>query len=110
MKNHIKRKLKQDVYCNIDGIMVLNSPNRCIIMFEFSEKAPNSETVGWLLGANYSSVECFSNKKWKLGSSEKNNYHMQSYFQFGHVSSLIIMSGCKLANCQVLLINNYYSG
>lgn len=43
--------------------MVLTSPNRCIIMCEFSEKAPNSETVGRLLGANYTSVKCFSKEE-----------------------------------------------
>lgn len=60
LKKTHKTKLKQDIYCKVDGVMVLTSCNRCIIMCEFSETAPNSETVGRLLGANYSSIECFS--------------------------------------------------
>lgn len=103
LKKTHKTKLNQEIYCNSDGIMILTSNNRCAIMCALFEKAPNSETVGRLLGANYSSVKCFSKQEVEdLQQREKQLSHAVIFLS-GHVSNLVIMSGCRLANCQLLL-------
>lgn len=70
-------------------------------MCEVFEKVPNSETVGWLLGANYFSVKCFPKKEVEALQQREKQLSHAVIFLFGH--SLVITSGCGPANCQFLL-------